>query len=137
MMRSIRWLLPLFACLASLSALAAEKLTLKTDDHICIIGNTLADRMQHSGYLEALIYERYPKENLVVRNLGFSGDETVTRLRSQGFGTPDEWLTHEKPSLIFSFFGYNESFKGEAGLDQFKKDLEKFIQNTLKQDYSG
>ncbi|MDB6030163.1 MAG: hypothetical protein JWM16_501 [Verrucomicrobiales bacterium] len=137
MMRSIRWLLPLFACLASLSALAAEKLTLKPDDHICIIGNTLADRMQHSGYLEALIYERFPKENLVFRNLGFSGDEVVTRLRSQGFGTPDEWLKHEQADVIFAFFGYNESFNGQAGLDQFKKDLEKFIQTTLKQDYSG
>ena len=27
------------------------------------------------------------------RNLGFSGDEVVTRLRSKNFGTPDEWLS--------------------------------------------
>lgn len=137
MIRPIRWLLPVLACMATLTALAADKLSLKKDDHICIIGNTLADRMQHSGYLEALIHTRFPQENLVFRNLGFSGDELVTRLRSQGFGSPDEWLKHEKADVIFAFFGYNESFKGQAGIDTFKKDLEKFIQDTLKQDYSG
>ena len=35
----------------------------------------------------------FPKHELVVRNLGFSGDEVATRLRSKNFGTPDEWLS--------------------------------------------
>ena len=35
----------------------------------------------------------FPKHELVVRNLGFSGDEIDTRLRSKNFGTPDEWLS--------------------------------------------
>ena len=30
----------------------AAKLEIKPGDHICIIGNTLADRMQHDGWLE-------------------------------------------------------------------------------------
>src|ERR1051325_2696673 len=124
-------------CLATFSAKAADQLSFKKDDHICIIGNTLADRMQHSGYLESLLYERFPKEDLVFRDLGFSGDEIVTRFRSQGFGTPDEWLTHEKADVILALFGYNESFKGPAGLDGFRKDLEKFIDDTLKKNYSG
>ena len=111
--RQLRALFSISVCLAAFNALAADQLTLRKEDHICIIGNTLADRMQHSGYLEALIYERFPKEKLVLRNLGFSGDEVVTRFRSQGFGTPDEWLTHEKADVILAFFGYNESFKGQ------------------------
>src|SRR3954452_15192262 len=135
--RQLRAFLSAFACLATFSAVAADQLNLKKDDHICIIGNTLADRMQHSSYLESLIYERFPKEDLVFRDLGFSGDELVTRFRSQGFGTPDEWLTHEKADVILAFFGYNESFKGAAGLDAFRKDLEKFIDDTLKKNYSG
>ena len=135
--RQLRAFLSAFACLATFSAVAADQLNLKKDDHICIIGNTLADRMQHSGYLESLIYERFPKEDLVFRDLGFSGDELVTRFRSQGFGTPDEWLTHEKADVILAFFGYNESFKGPAGIDAFRKDLEKFIDDTLKKNYSG
>src|ERR1041384_6963982 len=91
-------------------ARAADKLELRSGDHICIIGNTLADRMQHSGYLESLIYQKFPKLDLVFRNLGFSGDELTTRMRSEGFGSPDDWLKHEKADVIFALFGYNESY---------------------------
>ena len=67
----------------------AAKLTLRAGDHVALIGNTLADRMQHDGWLETLLHSRFPKHQLVVRNLGFSGDELTLRLRSKSFGTPD------------------------------------------------
>ena len=67
---------------------AAEPFELKPGDHICIIGNTLADRMQHDGWLETYLHSRFPKHDLVFRNLGFSGDELTVRLRSADFGTP-------------------------------------------------
>ena len=35
-------------------------------------------------------------------------------------------LTETKADVIFAFFGYNESFAGEAGLPAFKKDLDVF-----------
>src|SRR6266446_7247721 len=135
MIRSI----PFFLLVLASPALspAAERLELQRGDHICIIGNTLADRMQHSGWLESLIYTRVPKHDLVFRNLGFSGDELTVRLRSLDFGTPDEWLKREQADVIFAFFGFNESFKGPDGLAQFRRDLDQFIENTLKQDYSG
>ncbi len=53
----------------------AESLELKPGDHIALIGNTLADRMQHDGWLEAHLVSRFPNHDLVFRNLGFSGDE--------------------------------------------------------------
>jgi putative membrane-bound dehydrogenase-like protein len=135
---------------------------LEKGDHICIIGNTLADRMQHDGWLETFLQARHPNHNLVIRNLGFSGDEVAFRQRSQDFGTPDQWLyasapipqpnmiadksvvnpnrfegANTKPDVIFAFFGYNESFAGEAGLPKFKSDLEAFIKHTLSQKYNG
>ena len=131
-----RYLLFLGAFLA-LPVFAAEKLELRPGDHICIIGNTLADRMQHSGYLESLIYTKNPNLDLVFRDLGFSGDEVTTRQRSEAFGSPDEWLTHEKADVIFAFFGYNESYGGYAGLEKFRKDLDKLIKETAKKNYSG
>src|ERR1051326_5038786 len=82
---------------------AADSLELRAGDHVCIIGNTLADRMQHSGWLEALLYARYPDQKLVFRNLGFSGDELTVRLRSEGFGTPDEWLKKEQADVVLAF----------------------------------
>src|SRR5437868_4997508 len=118
---------------------AADKpgLELKRGDHVCIIGNTLADRMQHDGWLETALHRRFPGHELVVRNLGFSGDELTLRLRSFHFGSPDEWLTRCKADVVFAFFGYNESFAGEAGLDKFKKDLDSVIKATLAQKYNG
>src|SRR5437764_1064823 len=80
---------------------SAEPFELKKGEHVAIIGNTLADRMQHDGWLEAYLQTRFPKLELVFRNLGFSGDEvggyTATpdvnkRLRSANFGSGDQWL---------------------------------------------
>src|SRR5678815_4213518 len=101
---------------------AGPPLELKKGDHICIIGNTLAERMQYDGWLETVLHARFPKHDLVIRNLGFSGDEIATRLRSKNFGTPDEWLSgngapiggyqenrlagaNTKADVVFAFFG--------------------------------
>ncbi|MCE9529679.1 MAG: discoidin domain-containing protein [Planctomycetes bacterium] len=144
------------------TTLYAAPLELQKGEHICIIGNTLADRMQHDGWLETLIQARFPKHELVFRDLGFSGDELNQRIRSQAFGTPDQWLagvapvpepsklvtrlgvrenrfetTNTKADVVFAFFGYNESWAGEAGLEAFKTDLAAFIKNTLAQKYNG
>ena len=45
---------------------AAEALRLQKGDHICIVGNTLAERMQHYGWLETLIHARFPQQELVL-----------------------------------------------------------------------
>ena len=112
-------------------------LKLNKGDRIALIGNTLADRMQHDGWLETLIHARFPRHELVVRNLAVAGDEVVTRARSMDFGTPDEWLTKVGADVIFAFFGFNESFKGEEGLPQFKADLDQWIKETAKKNYGG
>ena len=132
-----RCLLAVLLCLSGSRAWSADGLELRKDDHICIIGNGLADRMQHSGWFEALIQAAYPQHHLVIRNLAFAGDEVVARARSENFGTPDEWLTREKADVIFGFFGYNESFQGPPGLDKFRKELDAMIKATLAKNYSG
>src|SRR5262245_13426742 len=94
---------------------AAPALELRQDDHVALIGNTLADRLQHSGWLEALIYTKYPQQNLVLRNLAFAADEVALRPRSENFGTAEEWLTKVQADVVLAFFGFNESFKGADG----------------------
>lgn len=130
-------LLCLMTALASSGLLAAPGLTLKKGDHICFIGNTLPDRMQHDGWLETLIYAKYPQHDLVLRNLAVAGDEVAVRHRSENFGTPDQWLERSKADVIFAFFGFNESFHGKAGLAKFKTDLDKFLKETKAKNYSG
>ncbi|HEX5106036.1 MAG TPA: PVC-type heme-binding CxxCH protein, partial [Pirellulaceae bacterium] len=125
-------------CLLLVStATAADPFEANKGDHVSLIGNTLADRMQHHGWLETLLVSRFADRDLVFRNLGFSGDEVTTRLRSANFGEPDQWLTRSEADVIFAFFGYNESFAGEAGLARFKQDLDAWIKHTLSQKYNG
>jgi len=115
-------------------ALAPE---LKPGDHVALIGGALADRFQHSGWLETYLYGRYPDFDLVIRNLAVPGDEVALRHRPADFGTPDDWLTKVQADVIFAFFGFNESFKGIAGLEKFKGELDAFLKSTRTKNYSG
>ncbi len=162
MLKLNRFGLPLALVVLLAGNSLAQSLELKTGDHICIVGNTLAERMQHVGWLETRLHARFPQHQLVFRNLGYSADELTTRLRSRDFGTPDEWLkgeapipqpgklnpdapvrqnrfelTNTKADVIFAFFGYNESFAGEAGLETFKKQLADQIDHWRAQKYNG
>jgi len=132
-------LIPAFDIASPASAAQAQPaaLQLKKGDHIAIIGNATADRMQHDNWFETLLHARYPDHNLVVRNLAVAGDEVALRMRSDNFGSPDEWLTKTKADIIFAFFGFNESFAGEAGLEQFKANLDKYLKETKGKNYSG
>src|SRR5205823_13162107 len=110
MKRFLTWLAPF--CLSSLlTADAADltgKLELKPADHVALIGNTLADRFQHSGWLETFIYSKYPNHNLVFRNLAVAGDEVAARHRPADFGSQDQWLKKVGANVIFAFLGFNE-----------------------------
>lgn len=113
----------------------AKQLVLKKGDHICLVGNALGERLQHHNAWEASLYQQFPEHDLVVRNLGFPGDEPFERIRSENFGDPDQHLTHSKASVILFFFGFNESFAGETGLPKFKADLRRLIEETQAKDY--
>src|SRR4051794_3658015 len=133
----LKHLVAALAVLFTATLAQAGPLVLKKGDRISIVGNTLAERMQHHGWLETYLHTRFPEHDLVFRNLGFSGDEITTRLRSQNFGSPDQWLTKTKTDVVFAFFGYNESYAGEQGLAAFKNDLADFIKHTTSQKYNG
>ncbi len=110
---------------------------LRKGDHISIIGNTLADRMQHHGWLETYLQAMHPEHELSVRNLGFAGDELKTRPRSQNFGSPDEWLSKTETNVVLCFFGYNEALRGDAGLGKFRDELGQTIDGMRAQKYDG
>ncbi len=105
----------------------APLVELRPGERIVLLGGAMADRMQHDGWLEALLATRFPELGVSVRNLGFAGDEVGTWWRSDGFGTRDEWLERTGASLIIACYGFNESFAGEEGLQGFRDRLETFI----------
>ncbi len=51
---------------------ATDTLSFNDGDHISIIGNALADRLQHDGWLETLIQAHFADRHLTIRNLGFA-----------------------------------------------------------------
>ncbi len=106
-------------------------------DHVTLLGNGLAERMQHHGWLETVLQSRFPGKALSFRNLGFSADELSVQQRTAGFGSSDDHLTRCGTDVLFAFFGFNESFSGRQGLKKFRKDLDHFVRHTLEQKYNG
>ncbi len=115
----------------------APRLKLEKGDRIVLVGNTLAERMQHFGHFETLLHGRFPEKELVVHNLGWSADELTLRPRSKGFEDHGHTLHDEKPDVVIAAFGFNESFGGKEGLPKFKKDLETFLRETTSTKYNG
>ena len=135
---------------------------LHKNNHIVLIGNNLASRMLNFGHFETEMHLRYPDSSLFIRNMAdpgntpgfrphssrkspwafpgaekFHQDELGNESGSIGFfPTEDEWLVNLKADVILAFFGYNESFEGEAGLENFKNELEAFIEHSQKQKYN-
>ncbi len=122
---------------AESSRAADPRIELKKGNHIAVIGNTTADRMQHHAWLETYIHSVYPDLDLTFRNLGFPGDEVKTRSRSANFGSPDQWLTKVQADVVFCFFGYNEALRGESAVDGFRNDLGAMIDGMRAQKYNG
>lgn len=132
------WLVLLgFGMVVQVAAAEPVKFAFQPGDHVSLIGNTMADRLQHDGLFEAVFQTHFREQKLSFRNLGFSGDELNMRLRSQDFGSPDQWLTRTQTDVVLAFFGYNESWKGEAGLAGFRGELDGFVKHTLGQKYNG
>ena len=80
------------ACTAVLQAEPPAKLDLHQGDHVAIVGNALADRMQHDGTLEAFIHKAHPKDDISIRNLGFAADEVTSHMRSDSVPTTEDFL---------------------------------------------
>jgi azurin len=136
MHQSIRLALVSACAFGTLVAADGAPLTLKQGDHVAIIGGGVADRMQHDGTLEAMLAKANPTADLVFRNLGFLGDEVDNRMRSEDFGSPEEWLKRVQADVVFAFFGFNESFAGKEGLEAFKGKVRGLIQGTTSAQYS-
>ncbi len=129
----------LVAISLALGAVAAcggpAQTTFEAGDHVVLLGNSLADRMQHDGWLEAYLQAELSDLQLVIRNQGFSGDRVDHRPRVEGFPSPDDYLGLSQADIILAMFGYNESFDADPG--QFTAALQEWIDHTRLQNYSG
>ena len=93
--------------------------------------------MRDDGQLEALLHQRFAREKLVIRNLAWSADEVALRPRPDGFGDLNQHLAEHKADVILAAFGFNESFKGKAGLAEFETLLRAFLVELKSHRYNG
>lgn len=107
--------------------------TFEDGDRVVLIGNTLIEREQRSGYWETALTARFPKKNITFRNLGWSGDDVRGIARNSFDGSPAgfnrlrDGVIGLKPTVLIVAYGGNESFDGAAGLEKFKVDYEKLL----------
>ncbi len=141
---------------------APKVLEVGTGDRIVLLGEGLGSRMHHFDHFETELHRRYPDRALFLRNMCDEGDtpgfrphpsrnspwafpgaerfhgELARNSGSSGhYKTPDQWLTHLEADTIIAFFGFNSSFQGRAGVDDFKGELQAFIRHTLTRRYNG
>ncbi len=105
-----------------------ETFAFQKGDTIAMIGNGLADRMQHDGWTETFLQAANPDKELKFRNMSLSGDRIDHYPRSKGFTEMNDYLRLVGADVIFAFFGYNESFAGAKGLEEFEKKLVEMIE---------
>ncbi len=141
----------------ALPAGADALINLKQGDHIAIVGSGLADRQQHQAWFETLIQQAFADEHLTIRNLGFSADEIDVHPRSADVPPTDWFLGMKKgdttppgqpeiiykagtdfgADVIFAYWGFNESFQGPQGIEDFKGKLRNYLQKLKSAKYNG
>jgi len=152
MQRALWSLFLALAVLAGRPALAAEpKWEPREKETIVILGNTFAERMGLFGYFESYLHAKYLDRQLRVRNLGWSADEITVQPRPFRFGDLDAklgpprenidpketWFNGLGADALILCFGMTESFRGSAGVDYFRADLDAYLKNHLAHKYNG
>ena len=146
---------------AATSARAQEVAPPADGERVVFIGNGLIERDTWYSRIEPEFHARFPDKNLIIRNMGKQGDTPGFRPHASResqwafpgaekfhpdkqmhlgigfFPTPDQWLHHLKADTIVAFFGYNESFDGQKGLQNYRDELDAFVKHTLSKAYNG
>ncbi|MBK1832838.1 PVC-type heme-binding CxxCH protein [Roseibacillus ishigakijimensis] len=135
-------------------------LTPEKGETIVFLGNALPERMEHFGYFETLLHENFADKNITFRNMGkpaytpafrpeagqpdpwaFPGAQKFRPEIKKHFGKghypkPDDWLTILGADTIVAFFGFNESFDGPEGVENFRNELAAFVDHTVSRAYN-
>src|SRR5271154_6883552 len=139
----MRKLLIFLSFLTGLAA-RAENFDLHDGDRVALIGDTLIEREQESGWLESVMAASFPDRHVIVRNLGWSADTPAGESRAsfdfneagKGFKLLTDEVALVRPSVVFLGYGMASSFAGQAGLPQFKADVNRLI-DTIQSQSSG
>jgi lysophospholipase L1-like esterase len=82
---------------------AAQDFFLKKGDVVVVMGDSITEQRLYSNYLEIWSQTRYPKYNLVFRNVGIGGDTS-----GGGNGRFKRDVLSHKPTVLTVDFGMND-----------------------------
>lgn len=123
---------PQTAAPAGSQAVAPAKLGLRPGDRVALLGETLIEREQSFGYWETALVRHVP--DLVVRNLGWSGDtpegwaRTVFAPPSEGLNQISQQVEQVQPTVVLLGYGMNASFDGPSGLERLSSGVQKLTE---------
>ncbi len=127
----------LVTVLLGAAVVRAEAPAIHRNHSIIILGNTFAERMHLFGYFETFLHSRFPGHRLRIRNMGWSADEIDKMIRPLGFPKLVDELYEHEADLILICFGMNESFQGPAGVDHYRHELGKFVDDLQGHKFNG
>jgi glucose/arabinose dehydrogenase/azurin len=118
----------LASTITAITSLAASWPTLDDGEIILLYGNSMVDRLQDTGVMEAYLQLAQADKKLQLRSLAYAGDELGCRVRPVGYKNHLRSLLKTWPSkTLIAGFGMNESFAGPDGLPTFRNDLQAFV----------
>lgn len=118
------------------TAFSAERLELKDQDRVVLLGATFIEREGQFGHIETALTTAWPERQLTFRNLGWSGDTVWAESRGifdpaqVGYQRMIDLIKELKPTVIIFGYGQNESFAGDAGLEPFSRQFEKLCDDV-------
>jgi lysophospholipase L1-like esterase len=111
----------------------AAPFEIKDGDRIVLVGATFIERDVRYGCIETVMTTHFDEYDLTFRNLGWSGDNVFGIARAsfdsvlKGYERLINQVNEAKPTVLLISYGQNESFKGEAGLDEFVAGYNKLL----------
>lgn len=119
------------------AAQTGQPFELDPGDSVIVVGNTFAERVAMSGYLEALIHAAHPEARITVRQAPWSADEVGFQPRELNVPHSEAYLEEHGADVIIGCFGMSESFAGPAGLENFENDLNALLDGWASKQYNG
>ena len=116
-----------------------QKLEIQPHQRIALVGNSTAERMNLFGNFETRLQFRLADQQPLIRNFGWPADAVSVQQRPGNYTKIDDPFLVFRPDLLICFFGFNESFDGDAPetLERFISDYRKYIAKETQRLSSG
>ncbi|MBK7404887.1 MAG: c-type cytochrome [Phycisphaerales bacterium] len=113
----------------------ADRFELAADESVALVGNSFAERLAMSGYLEALLQSAFPGQHIRFCAAPWSGDEVGEQDRELNVPDTDARLHECGADVVFACFGMSESFRGVEALPRFEADLRSLLRHYREAGY--